>query len=184
MNEALAAGILLIADPFLKDPNFMRTVVFVCDHQAEGSIGFVLNRKYEKNIGELISDLEMCSFPVYYGGPVQKDTLHFLHQCPHLIEGGVEIANGIYWGGDFEQVAALLKKDSLSPHLIRFYLGYSGWGEEQLNAELNEKTWLITDGTSSIVFHKNVSLIWQDAIRQLGGKYEQIINYPLDPQLN
>ena len=184
MNEALTAGIILIADPFLKDPNFLRTAVFLCDHQAEGSIGFVLNRKYEKNIGELITELEMCSFPVYYGGPVQRDTLHFLHQCPDLIEGGVEIISGIYWGGDFDQVASLLKSDALEPHMIRFYLGYSGWGEEQLSAELNEKTWLTTTGNTSLIFHKNVSLIWQDALKQLGGEYEQLINYPLDPQLN
>jgi len=184
MNETLAAGTLLIADPFLKDPNFMRTVVFLCDHQAEGSIGFVINRRYEKNIGELVTELEMCNFPVYYGGPVQRDTLHFLHQCPDLIEGGVEITSGIYWGGNFEQVATLIKKGELEPNMIRFYLGYSGWGEEQLDSELSEKTWLTTQGNVKLVFHKNISLIWQDALKQLGGKYEQLINYPLDPQLN
>jgi len=184
MNEPLAAGTLLIADPFLKDPNFMRTVVFLCDHQAEGSIGFVINRRYEKNIGELITDLEMCNFPVYYGGPVQRDTLHFLHQCPHLIEGGVEITNGIYWGGNFEQVADLIKKGELEAGMIRFYLGYSGWGEEQLDNEMNEKTWLTTQGNPKLVFHKNISLIWQDALKQIGGQYEQLINYPIDPQLN
>lgn len=184
MNETLAAGTLLIADPFLKDPNFMRTVVFLCDHQAEGAIGFVINRRYEKNIGELVTELEMCNFPVYYGGPVQRDTLHFLHQCPDLIEGGVEITNGIYWGGNFEQVAALIKKGELESSMIRFYLGYSGWGEEQLDSELSEKTWLTTQGNAKLVFHKNISLIWQDALRQLGGQYEQLINYPLDPQLN
>ena len=184
MNVELAAGTLLIADPFLKDPNFTRTVVFLCDHQAEGSIGFVLNRKHKKHIGEMISDLEMCDFPVYYGGPVQVDTLHFLHQCPQLIEGGVEIQRGIFWGGNFDQVAALLKNNELDMHQIRFYLGYSGWGEEQLASELNEKTWLVTAGSTNLVFHRNISLIWQDALKQLGGKYEQLINYPIDPQLN
>ena len=184
MNEPLAAGTLLIADPFLKDPNFMRTVVFLCDHQAEGSIGFVINRRYEKSIGELINDLEMCNFPVYYGGPVQKDTLHFLHQCPDLIEGGVEITKGIFWGGNFEQVTDLIKKGELEPQMIRFYLGYSGWGEEQLDTELNEKTWLTTEGNPQLVFHRNISLIWQDALKQIGGQYEQLINYPIDPQLN
>ena len=76
------AGILLISDPFLKDPNFMRTVVFLCEHQEQGSFGFVLNRKYENTIDEIIPELEGYKLPVYYGGPVQTDTLHFLHQYP------------------------------------------------------------------------------------------------------
>ncbi|HMJ47581.1 MAG TPA: YqgE/AlgH family protein, partial [Ferruginibacter sp.] len=79
-----AAGILLIADPFLKDPNFLRTVVILCEHQKEGSFGFVLNKQIELTLGELITDLEGYQLPVYYGGPVQMNTIHFLHQCPDL----------------------------------------------------------------------------------------------------
>ena len=185
MNDDIKAGNLLIADPFLKDPNFQRTVVLLCDHQAEtGTIGFVINRKFGKTIGELMSQLEACPLPVYYGGPVQTDTIHFLHTCPHLITDGLPVGNGIYWGGDFETAAQLLRNNEIDAGAIRFYLGYSGWGEEQLVDEINEKTWLTTEANTGLVFHKNVSLIWQDALRQLGGKYEQLIHYPLDPQLN
>ena len=73
----LAPGILLIADPFLKDPNFLRTVVFLCEHKEEGSFGFVLNRQYENSLDELIPELEGHKIPVYYGGPVQLDSIHF-----------------------------------------------------------------------------------------------------------
>ena len=184
MNQAIKKGDLLIADPFLKDPNFMRTVVLLCDHQPDGAIGFVINRKYNKTVGELISQLEACSFPVYYGGPVQTDTVHFLHNRPELIGDGISIGNGIYWGGDFDTAANLLLDGQLEPGMIRFYIGYSGWGEAQLEDEIKEKTWLTTQGTKQLVFHKNVSLIWQDALKQLGGKYEQLIHYPLDPQFN
>jgi putative transcriptional regulator len=182
--DNIIAGKLLIADPFLKDPNFMRSVVFICDHQDEGSFGFVLNRKYNQTIGQLISGLDECSFPVYYGGPVQLDTVHFLHQCPDLITGGVEIINGIYWGGEFEEVMSLINDKILKQGMIRFYIGYSGWGEKQLENELKEKSWLTTDGNKKLVFHRDINLIWQDALKQLGGKYEQLINYPIDPQLN
>ena len=184
MNQEIKAGNLLIADPFLKDPNFTRSVVLLCDHQPEGTIGFVLNRKFNKNIGDLISNLETCQFPVYYGGPVQTDTIHFLHRCPQLIADGLSIGNGMYWGGDFKKAAGLLKNDELKQNMIRFYLGYSGWGEEQLENEIKEKTWLTTQASTGLVFHKNVSLLWQDSLRQLGGKYEQLIHYPIDPQLN
>ena len=81
-----APGILLIADPFLKDPNFLRTVVFLCEHKEEGSFGFVLNRQYVNTLDELIPELEGFKIPVYYGGPVQPDTIHFLHEYPEEIE--------------------------------------------------------------------------------------------------
>ncbi len=184
MNHEIKAGHLLIADPFLKDPNFMRSVVLLCDYQTDGAVGFVINRKFDKTIGELVSTLEACDFPVYYGGPVQPDTVHFLHRCPELISNGLNIGNGIYWGGDFEKVTELVNNDGIEQSMIRFYLGYSGWDEEQLEGEITEKTWLTSEGSADLVFHKNVSLIWQDALRKLGGEFEQLINYPLDPQLN
>lgn len=182
--DLISNGNILIADPFLKDPNFMRSVIFLCEHQTSGTFGFVLNRKYHKTIGDLLSDLEECTFPVYYGGPVQMDTIHFLHQCPGLITGGVEITDGIYWGGEFEEVAALIKENKITPTQIRFYIGYSGWGEGQLDNEMKEKSWLITFGNKRLVFHRNTDMIWPDALKQMGSEYEQVINYPIDPQLN
>src|SRR5215210_7426139 len=104
-------GILLIADPFLKDPNFLRTVVFLCEHKEEGSFGFVLNRKYDNTLDELIPELVGHTLPVYYGGPVQMDTIHFLHQYPDEIEGGQEVMKGVYWGGDFEMLTSLVIKN-------------------------------------------------------------------------
>lgn len=180
----IETGSILIADPFLKDPNFLRTVVFLCDHQTEGSIGFVINRLHGQAIGELISGLEDCDFPVYYGGPVQLDSVHFLHQCPDLISDGIEVTDGIFWGGNFEQLTILLKKKLVQQHQVRFFIGYSGWGEGQLAGEFEEKSWLITNGNRKLVFHKNTDLVWKDALKQIGGEYVQLINYPIDPQLN
>jgi putative transcriptional regulator len=180
----IAAGKILIADPFLKDPNFMRSVIFLCEHKPEGSFGFVLNRLYPLAIGELISGLEGCKFPVYYGGPVQTDTLHFLHRSPGIISGGVEVTDGIYWGGEFNDVLNLIKHDKLSLINIRFYIGYSGWGEGQLDTEMEQKTWVVTDGSKQLVFHRDTEVIWKDALKQKGGEYQQLINYPIDPQLN
>ena len=97
-------GILLIADPFLKDPNFLRTVVFLCEHKEEGSFGFVLNRQYENTLNELIPELDEFKLPVFYGGPVQQDTIHFLHQYPEEIPGGIEVLKGVWWGGDFDKL--------------------------------------------------------------------------------
>jgi len=177
-------GILLIADPFLKDPNFLRTVVFLCEHKDSGSFGFVLNRKYENTLDELIPGLENIKLPVFYGGPVQMDTIHFLHQYPEEIPGSEEVIKGVYWGGDFETVIAMLKNGTLDPDRIRFYIGYSGWSDGQLNSELEEKSWLTVAGTRKLIFHRNYQEIWKESLKQLGGDYEMMINFPIDPQLN
>jgi len=177
-------GILLIAEPFLKDPNFQRTVVLLCDHQEEGSFGFVLNREFEHTLDELMNDMDQLRLPVYYGGPVQMDTIHFLHMYPDIIGGSFEVLKGIYWGGDFEKAVESLKDGTISPDKIRFFLGYSGWSQGQLNAEIKEKSWLTAEATRKLVFHKTVGDIWKDSLRHLGGEYELMTNYPIDPQLN
>ena len=137
----------------------MRTVVFLCEHREEGSFGFVLNKTFDQELGDLIKDAEGIRFPVYEGGPVQKDTLHFLHQCPGLIPGGIEVVDGIFWGGDFEDVLILLKEKKLSKKDIRFFLGYSGWSEGQLHGELEGKSWITREASRALVFNLNTQQI-------------------------
>jgi putative transcriptional regulator len=179
-----ASGILLISDPFLKDPNFMRTVVFLCDHQEQGSFGFVLNRKYENTIDELIPELAGHKIPLFYGGPVQMDTIHFLHQYSEEIQGGQEVMKGIYWGGDFDKVVDMVRNNEIDENKIRFFIGYSGWSDGQLKNELEEKSWLTVKATRKLVFHRDYKELWKDSLKQLGGDYEIMINFPIDPQLN
>jgi putative transcriptional regulator len=180
----LGHGVLLIADPFLKDPNFMRTVVFLTEYNENGAVGFVLNRQFENTLDELIPEIEGHKFPVFYGGPVQPNTLHFLHRYPEKIEGGVEVFKGVYWGGDFETVINMINSGEADPEKIRFYIGYSGWSAGQLESEMDEKTWLTAAATRNLVFHTNAEEIWKDSLKHLGGDYEMMINFPIDPQLN
>ena len=93
-------------------------------------------------LNELVNGLDDLEIPVYYGGPVQMDTIHFLHQYPDKISGGYEIVDGIYWGGDFEKAISLIRDGRINTNKIRFYIGYSGWSGGQLNDELKEKSWL------------------------------------------
>jgi putative transcriptional regulator len=177
-------GLLLISDPFLKDPNFSRTVILICEHDSHGSLGFVLNKLYEDNLSELLQNIGGINFPVYHGGPVHEHTLHFLHKRPDLISDGLEISDGIFWGGNFEEVIILLQQNKLTQNDIRFYIGYSGWGEGQLEEELQAKSWITRDSTQHIIFHKNVEQLWQYALKDLGGEYALMVHYPNDPQLN
>ena len=183
MNEP-SAGSLLIADPFLKDPNFMRTVVFITEHREDGTIGFVINRQYENTLDELLPEIDGKKLPVYYGGPVQMNTIHFLHCYPDEIPGGIEVMDGIYWGGDFDAVLELINSGEADPERIRFYIGYSGWSSGQLDVEMEEKTWLTVEATPNLVFHEQAEEIWKDSLKHLGGDYEMMVNFPIDPQLN
>ncbi|MES2432130.1 MAG: YqgE/AlgH family protein [Bacteroidota bacterium] len=178
------AGTLLIADPFLKDPNFMRTVVLMCEHNEKGSFGFVLNKQFEYTLDELITSFEGYPIPVYYGGPVNIDTVHFLHQYPDKIPDSQEVMKGVYWGGDFEALTEMVKNNEVDFSKIRFFIGYSGWGEGQLDGELEQKSWLTVSATRKLVFHENPEEIWKDSLKHLGGDYEIMINFPTDPQLN
>ncbi len=162
----------------------MRTVVLICEHRQEGSLGFVLNKSFNYELGDLIKNAEGIRFPLFDGGPVQKDTLHFLHQCPDRVSGGIEVIDGIFWGGDFEEVLSLLKDKKINKDEIRFFLGYSGWGEGQLSGELEEKSWILREASKRFVFSMSTPQIWKAALKDLGGEYSQMINYPIDPQLN
>jgi putative transcriptional regulator len=182
--DLLQPGILLISDPFLKDPNFLRTVVLLCEHQNEGSFGFVLNKPMGITLEDVMPEAQGINIPLLEGGPVQKDSLHFLHRRPDLISDSVEVLDHIYWGGNFTKVISLLQQKELQPDEIRFFIGYSGWGEQQLQGELDEKSWIIRQANPQLVFHTEAAAIWKKALADLGGEYSQMVHYPIDPQLN
>ncbi len=177
-------GRLLISEPFLPDPNFVRSVVLLCEHNNEGSFGFVLNRPADFKASEIMEELSRTDYPVFIGGPVQQDTLHFIHRNPK-IDGGVAVAEGIFWGGSFEQLTFLADTGQLDPEDIHFFLGYSGWGPGQLEEELEEDTWIVCDYvTEDLLFDTAPEEMWRKALKNMGGKYSVFANYPLDPSLN
>lgn len=177
-------GTLLIADPFLKDPNFMRSVIIICDHQPEGSFGFVANRPFSYRVGQLVEQLEHCNFVIHYGGPVQPDTVHYIHMRPDLLPGGINIGSGIYWGGELDALGELLLDGEMKESDIRFYLGYSGWSKGQLEQEIETRSWILGEASKNMIFKQQAEGMWSEALKSLGGEYEQMKNYPIDPQLN
>jgi putative transcriptional regulator len=179
-----APGTLLIANPHLDDPNFLRSVILLCEHNEEGSFGFVLNKQLEYSVDELVPELGDFQLPVFEGGPVELNTLHFVHQYPQQIPGGKEITDGVYWGGDFDKLIELINSRTADPAKIRFFLGYSGWSGGQLQAEMEEKTWIIADASMKFIFSDNEKELWKEVLKELGGEYKLILNAPLDPRMN
>jgi putative transcriptional regulator len=179
------SGRLLISEPFMIDPNFKRSVILLTEHGSTGAMGFVLNHQSEYMLGDLLPDLPYSEMPVYVGGPVGEDTLHFIHCCPEKIEDGIEIANGVYWGGNFETVKGLVTNYQLNDSEIRFFTGYSGWTPGQLNDEIAEDTWIVTDKfTAQIIFSHDDQNIWRQVIISMGQRYAHIANFPENPEMN
>lgn len=182
-DKKLVAGNLLIAEPFLADPNFCRSVILLCEHNEEGSVGFVLNRPTQLTIGDLLPNLATKWLNVGQGGPVQLDTLHMLHRIPSML-GGNEVARGVYWGGSYETLEKVVYDDSIHDIDLKLFLGYSGWSAGQLEKEIEEGSWMVVDSTKNILFETDPETMWKSSIRLLGKEYAYLANMPLNPQLN
>jgi putative transcriptional regulator len=179
-------GNFLIAEPFLLDNYFSRSVILLCEHDAEmGSVGFMINRLLSEKLDDFFPELsELVSIPIYFGGPVHSDRLHFIHSLGEIIPDGIEITKGIFWGGDFKKLKSLLLSNSIDLSKIKFFLGYSGWDKHQLGKELEEKAWIISEPEFELIFSDNENEIWKQTLKKLGGNYAQMINYPIHPSLN
>jgi len=180
-----ATGHLLISEPFMMDPNFKRSVIILTEYSEIGTVGLVLNHQGDYLLGDILPDISYSDMPVYIGGPVGNDTLHFIHQCPDKIPGGLEICDGVFWGGDFETVKGLISNYQLSGDEIKFFTGYSGWTAGQLDAELKENTWIVTDKFSpAMLFTNDEQNLWREVVISLGTRYAHIANFPENPALN
>jgi len=176
-------GRLLIAEPsILNDRSFNRSVVLLTEHNKTGSIGFIMNKPLDYVMSDLVPEID-CNFTVYSGGPVSKENLYFIHSVPELIPNSIKIADGIYWGGNFDSVSKLLATKKISSKDIRFFLGYSGWEANQLNEELTEYSWVVTENSHSNILTTNTS-IWKNTLMKLGGAYQIWANAPKNPSLN
>lgn len=159
-------GKILVAEPFMWDPNFKRAVVMLCEHQKEGSFGYILNRPLEMTLNELLEDFPKFDARLHFGGPVQTNTLHYLHHLGDLIPEAQLITEGVWWGGDFEQLKALIANDLVEPNQIRFYVGFSSWDEGQLNGELREGSWVLGNMDPNYVFKVKHDELWPTAMAQ------------------
>ena len=178
-------GDLIISEPYLPDPNFERTVVLICEHDENGTFGFVLNKRATVSLQEVMEDFSDASSPLYVGGPVQQDTLHFIHRNRTLAKEANEVLTDVFWGGDYAQLASMMNTQELGADEIRFFVGYSGWSEGQLIGELKLKSWIVCKNVDQeLIFDTNPDDLWKTVLNRMGGKFKLISNYPTDPRLN
>ncbi|MFK8058492.1 MAG: YqgE/AlgH family protein [Polaribacter sp.] len=177
-------GKLLIAEPtILNDSSFNRTIILITEHTLKNSVGFILNRPLEYTVNDLLPELD-CSFQIYQGGPVEQDNLYFVHTVPDLIPDSIEVENGIYWGGNFESLRNLLNNNEIEPSEIRFFLGYSGWSKDQLEDEMSQNSWFVSENDFENIFSTQEESLWKNKLLQKGGDYKLWANAPSDFNLN
>ena len=178
------SGSVLIAQPSIMGESFFeRSVILLAKHEEKGSVGFVLNKPLGVCLSDLIKDVTK-GFEVFSGGPVEQDNLYFIHNVPNLIPNSIEISKGIYWGGDFEIVKYLIENNKIDESNVKFFLGYAGWGANQLIAEISDDSWIVKEKeTDEIISIPHVNF-WKNELKQIGGDFLLWINSPKNPSHN
>lgn len=163
---------------------FQRTVVLICQHDAEGALGLVLNRSSGNKLGEmLVADVpdQLKEQPLYLGGPVQLSALSFLHSDNFLPEASV--MTNLDLGHSLESLIDLGESYS-STKKIKMFAGYAGWSPGQLEDEMLRSAWLTHPASLDLVFDTGPDHLWQMILRQKGLKYRLLADMPEDVSLN
>lgn len=177
-NTVIEKGTVLLAEPFSEDPYFKRAVILMCEHHPQGSLGFILNKPTDLMINDLMEDFPSFDASVSYGGPVQTDRLHFIHSLGDLLSDSQKIADGVFWGGNFNQLLFLIQNDIVTPHNIRFFVGYSGWSAGQLVEEMGTGSWITAQVHPNYVFKTKAEELWKLAMSNKGTTYQILADLP------
>ena len=180
-------GRVLISEPFMGDYYFGRSVVLLVEHSdEEGTFGVVMNKPTGSVLSDMAGDslLAEYDFPVYVGGPVQTDSLFYMHTLQNLSDPGEEVLPGLFWGGDIGEIEELLKLNLATPEQIRFFLGYSGWQANQLSGELKRNSWLVSESNINSLLRISSHKMWNHFMMRMGPTYDLWRKYPVDPMVN
>ncbi len=176
-------GQLLLAEPFMDDVYFNRTTILCCDIAATGAMGLVLNQPLKASINDLFDDLPPFNARFFEGGPVEQNSLFFIHKIP-FISNSVNLCEGVYEGGDFEEIKKLIANRKILSNQILFYVGCAVWDTGQLQEEMNDNSWVVANPTKELLFHPEVGTLWRRSMASLGGKYIALANAPVSPRFN
>jgi putative transcriptional regulator len=174
--------VFLVASPLLVDPNFVRSVVLLCEHDDEGSMGLVVNRPSDASLTEAMSVLQPHpGQKLWFGGPVQRDIVIVLHRDLDM-PGARAIADGMAVGGDEEALLDLVRGPRHRD--ARVCAGYAGWGAGQLAAELESRSWIVCPARARFVFDTDPATTWAEVLRSLGPRFAYLADLPADPRVN
>ena len=183
-NLSPQSGRLLISEPFSGDHFFSRTVVLLTEHNQNGSVGFILNKPIKESLGDVVHDFEGFNSIISVGGPVATDSVFYIHKLDKKLKGSQHIHGNLYWGGDIELLKLMIKNNKVSANKIRFFVGYSGWSPKQLDSELKNNFWVVSDFVPKNLLFNHSPQMWNLVISALGDDFKVWANTPENPSLN
>tara|TARA_B100000902_G_C27042695_1_gene780156 strand:+ start:313 stop:858 length:546 start_codon:yes stop_codon:yes gene_type:complete len=181
MKNEITTGTILISKPFMEDKRFEKTVILITEHNENGTVGFVLNRKTAIDILDFTTSLTKKTVTIKQGGPVDNNSLFFIHKHPDLINNCIKIKDGYFWGGDMSDVIEGMNRDEIKAKEILFFTGYSGWEKNQLKEEVNEGSWIIHNTHLDIL---EGPLNWSTLLIEINKEFEVWTTAPSDFRLN
>lgn len=180
-------GALLIAEPFLREEFFCHAVICLVDYdENKSTMGIVLNKPTSYNLDEVIPNITLnTKIPVYCGGPVSYDRLFYIHTLGNIIPNSKLIHNGLYIGGDLDAIIDYINLGFKTTGMIRFFIGNSGWGAGQLDNELKQYVWAVTNPTN----YTNLLIgegdkYWRRYVKTMGKEYRGWHYHPENPKMN
>jgi len=168
----------------MQDGFFTRAVVYITSHGAEGTIGFCLNFKTQFVLRDVRPQVKNGNFPIYEGGPVAKNQLFFLHTLGHDLPDSVDVGNNIFMGGDFDALIHMIEHGKVKSYQVRFFAGYSGWSENQLEEEMASQHWLLNKPHDATFFNNEPEDLWGLQLSEVKGSYSIFAEFGSDPSMN
>lgn len=177
-------GRVLISEPFLSDTYFKRAVVFLTEHNEQGSVGFVLNKPIDLKLQDVLQDFPATDSGISIGGPVNTNTVHYIHTLGMKLPESIQVTKNIWWGGSFDVLKEMVLAGMIKGDELRFFLGYSGWSPNQLDNELKENAWLVGEITDEMIMRGIQSDFWNEVLIKMQNKYKVWANFPENPGMN
>ncbi len=186
-QDGRLGGRLLVAAPQLADPNFVRTVVLVIEHDEPGAVGVVLNRPLQVEVSEILAvwkeQAEAVPPPVVFsGGPVSPDAVIALARPAGEVEGGE--LKAVVPGVGLVDLSVVPEDQPVVLDGVRLFSGYAGWGPGQLETELEDGGWLVVDALAVDAFAEHPEQLWHDVLQRQGGTLAMLASYPPTPSVN
>ena len=178
-------GKVLLAEPFMADPHFGRKAILLCEHNEEGSFGFVLNNFIEVSLNELLDDLPAVECRLSLGGPVKNSNLYYLHTIKGAPDA-ITVKPGLFMGGDFDWVRTLLDAGVQLEGKLRFFIGYAGWTPGQLEDEIKSRSWFVTNADINTIMstESEDEALWKSLVTEMGEGFDHVANAPVHPSMN
>ena len=158
-------------------------MILICDNENENPMGFILNKPLEINLSNIFPHLNK-KLKLYFGGPVSENKLFCIHKSELKLKSSKKITKDLSFGFDLDDIVSKNENDELDEENIMFFLGYSGWSDQQLKEEIQEKFWKIYKGYSKNVFEKSNENLWNKLIKKMEGSSYIWSNAPENLQDN